>query len=1071
MESVEHTLTKGPPQRVSRVQFGLLRAETIEALSVAEITGAVIYSRGAPAPGGCMDPRLGTTDRRASCATCGNDVRTCAGHIGHINLPLACFNVGYLEHTRKVLQCCCQGCLKICWDPADERVTSLIAGSTVGKARLSAVYKICRARKVCARCQAPRGIVDRTGLAYTVKFPPGVLDALEPDEAAFYQQPLYPDLVRSIFEFIPEEEQRHLGFKPQYARPVDMIITKLVVPPAIIRPAISASEGSRARGMDDLTIKLQEINKRCIEMRSRMRNEGWDKHNIPLAAVDAYARLQYEVATLVVSNIPRMRPSTMRSGIPLRSLTDRLKGKRGRVRAHLMGKRVDFSARSVISPDPTIDVDEVGVPLAMALVLTYSERVTKHNIEILRDRVRVGPGKLAGAESVKLRDGKSIQLAYVADPSTIEVVPGCVVERYLQDGDYVLFNRQPSLHKMSMMAHRVKVVGGDTLRLNLSCTTPYNADFDGDEMNLHVMQSLAAVAEAREIMAVPKQIVAPQSNKPCMGLVQDTLLGTYLLTSPDVFLDSGDVMQILMQLKYPANSDLFALMPPPTVLKPRRLWTGAQMFSLLFPDNLYMGSPAASKLPDLGSTTVCIQAGEIVHGRLKKQHVGTSAGGVVHTLYLDCGDDVAARFLSEAQRLVNYWQMTAGSSIGIWDCVCPPEARKEVDEYVAMATWHVDQITRAAEETGTLNTEPVEDAIQDILTKVLGAAGGIVTKHMPQTTLMQAVAAGSKGNPVNISQISGAVGQQCVDGGRIHPPAPARRTLPVYATTDKSAESRGFVPESYDKGLNPCSYFFHAQGGREGLVDTAVKTARTGYIQRRLIKGMESEVADSNGSIRDAAGSIVQFVYGSDGWDATWLEKQGCAALDLSDAELARRSSDGELDAMLDARDRVRDAMLAGPIGTLVGHVYVPVAAGRLIKQCRDRDGLEHDAIPDDLRADGFADRVWHECQQLCCSPLGAASLELVIRYEWRAAAVRELSLGQRAWLRDEAVRRTARARVSQGEMVGCIAAQSIGEPTTQVTPPCFGRLTRVCCRCHWKRRRPCWSRSAGSRRACQLVT
>ncbi len=1047
MEGKHHTLTTDPVRRVARVQFSMLDAETIRRISVATVDGAVIYSRGAPAPGGVMDPRLGTTDRRLHCATCGNDIKTCPGHSGHIDLPLACFNVGYLDHTRKILQCVCMACQRICWDPDDRRVQALVRGPTAAKARLNAVYKICRGRKKCARCEGPRGIIERTGLTYRVAYFDGAFEGMAPDEEEFYTQPLYPEVVRTVFQFIPQVEQRQLGFKTEYARPVDLIVTRLVVPPSIIRPAISASEGSRSRGQSDITVKLVEINKRSIEIRNHMRTYGWGPANIPPEAVDRFNRLQYDVATLVVSNIRGTRPSTTRNGIPLRSITDGLKGKEGRMRGDLMGKRVDQSARSVISPDPLIDVDEVGVPEAIAKRLTVSDRVTAFNLHAMRRRVAVGAGKLEGAESVIMRDGKCIQLGYARDLATIDVVPGCIVERYLQDGDAVLFNRQPTLHRMSMMAHRVRVMSGSTFRLNLSCTTPYNADFDGDEMNMHVPQSHAAIAEAREIMAVPKQIVAPQANKPCMGLVQDTLLGVHLLTSPDTFLDRGQVMQMLMQLKYPRETNLARMIPRPAIMRPRELWTGAQIFSLLLPRGLYLGRAlsAGSDMPPLGRADVRIDDGEIIHGQLTKRHVGTSGGGVVHLLFLDFDDQVAARFLSEAQRMVNHWLMGQGFSIGISDCCRPPEARKAVEEYIELATGHVDAITRAAAEAGSVASEAeVEEAIQDILTKVLGAVGSIVWDHVSASSLARTIASGSKGNQINVAQIMACVGQQCVEGQRIKRPP-----LPMYPPDDHSSASRGFVSNPYVDGIEPEEAFYHAEGGREGLVDTAVKTARTGYIQRRLIKGMESMAVALDGSVRAASGYVSEFVYGGDGWDAMWVEKQACQAIAMGDAALRPRCSPGEFQSVKQARDRVRRAMLAGSIGTLESYVYVPVAVDRLLERCGGgtpadgpADGPADDAS---LDPETFAQTTWDVCRAHCPGDgFGGAALELVILYAWRSQVVGRLSAASRSWLRQEAVRRTARARVSQGEMVGCIAAQSIGEPITQVTGRRENGLTRV---------------------------
>ena len=308
-----------------------------------------------------------------------------------------------------------------------------------------------------------------------------------------------------------------LGLSANWCRPDWLICSVLPVPPPSVRPSVKQANGQRSE--DDITHKLIDIIKTNAHLKKKIENEKSLENT-----VDEWTNvLQYHVATLVDNDLPNINPSTHRSGRPLKTLRQRLKGKEGRIRGNLMGKRVNYSARSVITPDPNIKIDELGVPMKIALNLTFPETVTKYNKKKLTKYVRNGPYQYPGAKSIKRKvDGKSIALQYV-DTDTINLSEGDIVHRHLIDGDYVLFNRQPSLHKMSMMGHKVRVMEHNTFRLNVSVTKPYNADFDGDEMNMHVPQSLQTVAELKYLASVPLQIISPREHKPVISLVQDSL--------------------------------------------------------------------------------------------------------------------------------------------------------------------------------------------------------------------------------------------------------------------------------------------------------------------------------------------------------------------------------------------------------------------------------------------------------------------------------------------------------------------------------------------------------------------
>jgi len=370
-----------------------------------------------------------------------------------------------------------------------------------------------------------------------------------------------------VLQKVSDDDCVLLGMNPQVGRPDWAIIRNLAVAPPPVRPSVAMSATSRSE--DDLTYAYQQVLKMNILLREQI-----DKGANQTIINELRVSLQYFVATLMDNQIAGQPVQRHKSGKQIKSIRARLKGKEGRLRGNLMGKRVDFSARTVITPDPNLALDQLGVPISVATGLTIPETVTSQNIEVLRRLVENGPNQWPGAKYIIRHDDRQIDLSLLRNRSDIHLEIGYKVERHLQDGDYVLFNRQPSLHKMSIMGHRVKVLPFSTFRLNLSVTTPYNADFDGDEMNMHVPQSFETTAEIKEIMSVPKQIISPQSNRPVMGIVQDSLLGSLLITSRETFIEREIAMQLCMWIPdYSTDGQLFTL-PTPAILKPKPLWTG-----------------------------------------------------------------------------------------------------------------------------------------------------------------------------------------------------------------------------------------------------------------------------------------------------------------------------------------------------------------------------------------------------------------------------------------------------------------------------------------------------------------
>jgi DNA-directed RNA polymerase II subunit RPB1 len=743
-----------------------------------------------------------------------------------------------------------------------------------------------------------------------------------------------------------------------------------------------------------------------------------------------------------------------------------------------MGKRVDFSARTVITGDANISLDEVGVPRSIARTLSYPETVTPYNIGKLTQLVQNGPNEHPGAKYVIRADGTRIDLRHHRRAGQIQLEYGWKVERHLVDGDYIVFNRQPSLHKESMMGHRVRVMPYSTFRLNLSVTSPYNADFDGDEMNLHVPQTEETRAEIKELCMVPLNIVSPQRNGPLMGIVQDTLAGVYKLCRRDVFLTKEQVMNLMLWVP-----EWDGIIPLPAIVKPRPRWTGKQIISLVIPKivSLHMGNDAKMDNP-LNDDGLLIQTGELMYGLLSKKNVGATGGGIIHICFNEMGPQGAMDFLNGCQRVVNYWLLHNGFSIGIGDTIPDAKTIEKVQEHIDAEKDEVRNLTQMATNNelealpGMNIRETFENKVSKALNTARDKAGTTTEKGLKDLNNAVTMArSGSKGSSINISQMTALVGQQIVEGKRI-PFGFKYRTLPHFTKDDYSPEARGFVENSYLRGLTPSEFFFHAMAGREGLIDTAVKTAETGYIQRRLVKALEDLSAKYDGTVRNSLGDIIQFVYGEDGLDGIHIEKQrvdhinmataafedryrldvmdeslSAGALDMLEygKELAsdpvvQELLDAEYDQLLTDRKVVRDINARKKDEEMM---QLPLNVIRIIDTAKKLfkldDTQRSDLTPKDVipAVQSLVERMTVVRGADPISKEADYNATILIKAQIRSRlAFKRLAVQQRLnklafeHIIGELESRWVRAMVSPGEMVGVLAAQSIGEPATQMT-------------------------------------
>lgn len=857
------------PKKIDGIKFGLMSPDYIRKFSVVKIITAETYDEdGYPIEGGLMDKRMGVVDPGLRCGTCNSRVGTCPGHFGRIELARPAVHVGYAKLLYKVLKSVCGECGRIAL-PEDKIMgyrKQIKTAKKIGKninPIIERLFKEAKAAKKCPHCAKDRE---------DIKFE-------KPTSFIEGDQRLSPADVREKLERITDSDAEVMGFDLGVARPEWMVLTVLPVPPVTARPSITLESGERSE--DDLTHKLVDI----IRINYRL-EENIEAGAPQLIIEDLWELLQYHLTTYFNNEVAGVPPARHRSGRPLKTLSQRLKGKDGRFRSNLSGKRVNFSARTVISPDSSISINEVGVPEVIVRELTVPIVVTPLNIKHLKEVIKKGPFHYPGANYVERPDGNRISLGRVKDIGELleKVEPGWKVHRHLVDGDVVLFNRQPSLHRMSIMAHEVRVLPYKTFRLNLCVCPPYNADFDGDEMNLHAIQGQEARAEARVLMRVQEQILSPRFGGPIIGGIHDHISGAYLFTKKDKRFTEAQAFQLVY------SSGVRKPMPEPIVEDGKKYYTGKQLFSLLLPEDLNLSYKAkvCKKCEECREEDckydayVAIRRGELTSGVMDEKGFGAFSGELLDRIVKDYGTDEARKFLDSATRLTINAISARGFSTGIDDEDLPLEARERIEDLLSSAYKQVQKLIKAYNDglldplPGRSLEETLEMRIMQVLSEARDKTGTIANeylekeeaKRVAQNTARVMAISGARGSLLNLTQMTACVGQQAVRGERIKR-GYMGRTLPHFKVGNIDAEAKGFVKSSYKSGLSPVEFFFHNMGGREGLVDTAVRTSQSGYMQRRLINALQDLKVEYDGTVRDTRGVIVEFKHGEDGVDTS----------------------------------------------------------------------------------------------------------------------------------------------------------------------------------------------------------
>ena len=894
-------------KEINYVNFGVFSAEEILKISVAKICETKLSG-----PGSVYDERMGINSNNADrdCVTCGLSSSTCPGHYGHIELNEPIIHPKYFKIVLAYLKCFCIKCDKMLIEKDHIQLAGLFKYKR--NLRFYRIQEYLKKIDVCFTCSAMQPkyayIVQDSVIKTTYKHNHELIDI-----------PLSVRDILKIFDSISDEDVETLGFNPKLIHPRNLIISNLLVIPPCARPEVLADGDIHD---DDLTNQYIEIIK--INAKLLLPEENSDDAKVQKNV----QTLRFRISTLFDNSQGKAKHST--NGKAIKGIKERISGKDGQIRNNLMGKRCEQTARTVIGPEPTLRMGELAVPIEIAQNLTIPETVMPSNKDFLtkliyegkanfiirrnkKNRINLkhalytkGTELLYGDELIRgekrlkyigqsfyptlqkddkiIRNGEMLPSINFPTKKKFELEIGDVVERQLKNGDYVLLNRQPTLHRGSMMAKQIVIMPCKTLRFNLASTKSFNADFDGDEMNIHVAQSQEAISELANLSATKYNIMTAQTSKPNIVIVQDSLLGAFKMTKGYLKMDRGIFFNISNRAIQVDGSPLTTKFILDKIQHIRKIlkmkgkkiiaYTGKGLFSLCLPiDFNYENKNEA----DADEPYVKIYKGVLYEGCINKSDIGSTSNSILQLLYKEYGRDVTSTFIDNIQFITNHWLASFGFSVGLKDCIATKfDEINLVVEKCFMEAKGIEETTyhpgiKEIRVNASLNK--ARDIGLRLAKNALNASNGFLAT----------VTSGSKGDFFNIAQITGLLGQQNLTGQRV--PCHlnrGKRTLPHYPLgkipKEMEYESRGFIRHSFVHGLNPQEFYFHAMSGREGITDTAMGTSKSGYIQRRIVKVMEDISVKYDGTVRNAEGNIYQFVYGDDGFDpAESVIKKGVA--------------------------------------------------------------------------------------------------------------------------------------------------------------------------------------------------
>jgi len=1045
------------------------------------ITLAESYENYEPKEGGLVDLRLGTCDIYLKCSTCGENTISCPGHFGHTELITPVFHYGFLKHLRDVLQCICLKCSNILINKSNTLIKRLLSKTL--KSRFKDIKSLSKKVITCNTCgiivpkikKDPKEdngsikiLLETPNNGTVVSYTDSNNKIYENANAKKNKEILSAADCFNILKNISDEDSILLGFNPKIQRPEDLIISVFPIAPVIIRPSKKIDFMTAATMEDGLTQKISDIIKFNNRVKKQLERDAQNVDQIQLAYKDDlyYTLLQLHVALYYENNSINLPRSEFKiGGKNIKSISERIKGKMGRVRSNLMGKRVEFSARTVITPDPYIDSDKLRVPKRIAMELTIPEEVTVQNIEKLSRLVNNGRTKYPGANFIIRstfidgnQDMQIVDLKYRKKEIILKM--GDIVERHMINGDFILFNRQPTLHKPSMMGHMVRVIDNydiNSFGLNVSVCKPYNADFDGDEMNLHLGQSIVARNEIEFIANVKYQIISAKNSSPIIGCQQDTLSGAYMLSIRKNKIKGIDAANILCNTTCGFKYDI-------DITKD---YTGNELFSFILQKHLNILKKNDEKI-------ICeIVNGKFIKGVLNKSLLSFSKNSIIHFVWNKYGAEKTRAFIDDTQRLILNYLLQAGQTIGFKDVIIDDITNNEIQTLINTELLQsLYDLTQYENNGEYYDNDQIDAKLSESLNVIQANIGQILIKKLDDDNFFSiAVKSGARGDLTNIAQVSGVIGQQIISGNRLK--KNNDRTLIYYHKFDNTPEARGFIKSSYLTGLTGAEFFINASAGREGLIDTAIKTAQTGYIQCQLVKGLEDITIRYDNTNRNSKNIIIQLLYGGNGISQTVQTETVSTMLKMDNAqiknnfvltpsEIEQISKKIKIDhkelvkfndifytTLKKYRDEIRCIQLRVTMNykNYKDEFMLPININRIIQdytKSKTHIELKPQYIIEEI--DNFLYN--QENRLLICvnkndkymknDEINIKFLLKAILYEYLCPkkCIFDYGLSKVEFdkLMLEVCNNFMRAIIQPGEMVGVIAAQSIGEPTSQLS-------------------------------------
>ena len=1045
------------------IDFSTLSSKNIKSMSVFGkdgngVTVSELHSNNEPKKDSLVDRKFGTTSTEQVCETCGLGTKFCEGHSGHIKLGSVVYNISFYENVKKYLKCVCQQCSNIIVEPSERDKLK-----HVGKKVVPEIMEIRKKTTNCWKCNSPLGTIKSNKKGEPIAILIDYKLPTENKEEEKKSEPISQKTIMNIFRNVSDEDHYFLGLDPTKGRLENMMIEYLYVPSIVIRPSIRGDFTASSKSSEDhLTSHLLNIVKD--------NNDLLKKNEITTMSENQLTKKNDSIEVLqdhVISYFDRESKASSKfeqKGIPLKSISERLKGKDGRIRTNLMGKRIEFSARTVITPDPRIGVNEVGLPVAIAKQITFPEIVTPFNFEEMQQLVRNGRSVYPGANYLIpiAKDGtykKRFQLDWAKTPPVLKY--NDIVERHIRTGDRMLINRQPSLHEGSMMTHIAKVIDNPnyaTLRLNPAVVHPYNADFDGDEMNVFFSQSIQTMIELEEISDVKYQIISAQSSATTIGAIWDGINGAYMLSRDGQNVNWRLAMNIL------SNTDFKDI----ENFKKNINYSGKDIYSKIIPNriNIYK--------EDNGKTLVEIKHGQIVQGHITNVLIGYGKkNNLIQTILNEYDPDTSINFINSTVKLTDNFLLNNGFTASLGDLQAPLNLREKIYQNIQTNLLEVQhEITEYENNYNMLNEKLFEKVVRQKLGLLREEAGKLILNNMPSThNLKIMIDAGSKFKLESIGEISGCLGQVDYAGKRA-PKTYNNRNLPYFHQNDDTGPARGFIEHGLLKGLTLPEFYFHHYQAREGLIDTSLKTAESGYMQRKLVKACEDSMVKYDGTVRNASNRIQQFIYGDSGVDTIKQVSYNIKYVMLSNEEIALKYKltkedldkcknmkiyDNEkfYDKIIKSRDHLRKTQIkALNKNVVLNSTYMlPANLSMIFTNAKNDEKLQGEILYDPdyimscienlvLPTVTFLfsmseedmenpNSIKYKDEQIAKTVFKYALYDVLCP---KFCINNKLSKKQIDYMCDAIAKSFNKTIVESGEMIGIIAAQSIGEPLTQMT-------------------------------------